>query len=141
MVICTEDASFALREPRIGIVSDIGALQRLPHIIGMANTKRMAYTSAFFSAEQVEKMGLVVEICPDVDSMMSAAQNLADQIKKSAPLAVQCCKEVINYNRYSSIQEGITLAVHKNMILLATEDFKEAITAFIEKRPPAFKGK
>lgn len=140
MVFCTADASFTLREARVGIVADVGALQRLPYIIGLANTKRMAYTGRFFSAEEVEKMGLIVEICPDMDAMMATAEQLAEEIKKSAPLAVQCTKEVINYGRTASIREGINLAVHKNMLLMTSDDCKESFVAFMEKRKPDFKG-
>jgi enoyl-CoA hydratase len=141
LVLCTADASFSLREARIGIVADVGALQRLPHIIGLANTKHMAYTARFFSAEEVERMGLVLEICPDMDALLESAGKLAEEITKSAPLAVQNTKEVINYGRTASIKEGISLAIHKNMLLLTSEDCTESFTAFIEKRKPAFKGK
>lgn len=141
MVFCTEDAEFSLREPRVGITADVGALQRLPHIIGIANTKRMAFTGAFFSAEQMEKMGLVMGICPDEDAMMGEALKLISEIKKSAPLAVQASKELINYNRDASIREGVNLAIHKNMLLITSEDCKEAYAAFMEKRAPEFKAK
>lgn len=141
MVLCTADASFTLREARIGIVADVGGLQRLPYIIGLANTKRMAYTARFFSAEEVERMGLVIEICPDMDAVLEAANKLAAEITQSAPLAVQNTKEVLNYGRTATIREGINMAVHKNMLLLTSEDCKESFMAFIEKRKPAFKGK
>ena len=140
MILCTEDASFTLREARIGIVADVGSLQRLPYIIGLANTKRMAYTGRFFSAKEVQSMGLVVEICPDMDALLAAADKLAQEICMSAPLAVQNTKEVLNYGRTATIKEGINLAVHKNMLLLTSEDCKESFMAFIEKRKPAFKG-
>jgi len=140
LVLCTADASFTLREARIGIVADVGALQRLPYIIGLANTKRMAYTGRFFSAQEVERMGLIVEICPDRESLMKAAEKLAGEIMESAPLAVQNAKEVLNYGRSAPIREGINLAVHKNMLLLGTGDCREAFVAFSEKRKPLFKG-
>ncbi len=141
MVLCTADASFSLREARIGIVADVGALQRLPYIIGLTNTKQMAYTGRFFSAEEVSRMGLVAEICPDMDSLLAAAHKLAGEITQSAPLAVQNTKEVLNYGRTATIREGINLAVHKNMLLLRSEDCAESFTAFMEKRKPVFKGK
>ena len=141
MVLCTADASFTLREARIGIVADVGALQRLPYIIGLANTKHMAYTARFFSAEEVERMGLVLETCPDFDALLAAANKLAGEIMESAPLAVQNTKEVLNYGRTATIREGINLAIHKNMLLLTSEDCAESFTAFIEKRKPVFKGK
>jgi len=140
LVLCTADAAFSLREARIGIVADVGALQRLPHIIGLANTKHMAYTARFFSAEEVQRMGLVLEICPDMDALLAAADKLAQEITLSAPLAVQNTKEVINYGRSATIKEGISMAIHKNMLLLTSEDCVESFTAFIEKRNPVFKG-
>ncbi|HPV50390.1 MAG TPA: enoyl-CoA hydratase-related protein [Smithellaceae bacterium] len=138
--ICTQDAEFSLREPRIGIVADMGSLQRLPFIIGQMYTRQMAYTGRFFSAAEVARMGLVLEVYPDQASMLEAAKTLAEEIMESAPLAVQYSKELLNYGRFSSIKDGIHLAVHKNMLLLTSEDCKEAIYAFMEKRKPKFKG-
>lgn len=138
--LCTSDASFSLREARIGIVADMGVLQRLPHIIGQGPTRYMAYTGKFFSAAEVEKMGLVMGVYPDQAAMLAAAGKIAEEIKESAPLGVQSTKEVLNYSRTASIRDGISLAVHKNMILLQTKDCVEAMKAFSEKRPPRFKG-
>ncbi|HOO36957.1 MAG TPA: enoyl-CoA hydratase-related protein [Deltaproteobacteria bacterium] len=139
--LCTEDAEFSLREARIGIVADMGVLQRLPYIIGQMYTRQMAYTGRFFSAPEVARMGLVVEVYPDRDAMMAAAAKLAGEIMESAPLAVQNTKDILNYSRFVSVKEGISLAVHKNMLLLPSEDCKESFIAFMEKRKPDFKGK
>jgi len=141
LVLCTEDAQFSLREAQIGIVADVGGLQRLPHIIGLANTRHMAYTARFFTAQEVEKMGLILEVCKDMDSMARQADKLAKEIMECAPLAVQNTKEVINYSRYATVRDGINLAVHKNMVLFKSQDVMEAVTAFLEKRKPVFKGK
>ncbi|HET58101.1 MAG TPA: enoyl-CoA hydratase [Deltaproteobacteria bacterium] len=138
--LCTQDATFSLREARIGIVADMGVLQRLPHIIGQAFTRQMAYTGRFFSAAEVERMGLVNMMYPDETAMMEGANKLAGEIKESAPLAVQNTKEVLNYSRYATVRDGIALAVHKNMLLLSTDDCREAMTAFAEKRSPRFRG-
>jgi len=138
--VCTADATFSLREARIGIVADMGVLQRLPHIIGQGYTRQMAYTGRFFSAAEVERMGLVLEVFPDSDAMLAGAKKLAEEILECAPLAVQNTKEVMNYSRFASVKDGISLAVHKNMLLLATEDCKEAMTAFAQKRKPNFQG-
>jgi enoyl-CoA hydratase/carnithine racemase len=138
--LCTADASFSLREARIGIVADMGVLQRLPFIIGQGYTRYMAYTGRFFSSAEVEKMGLVLGVYFDQAAMLAAAKKIADEILESAPLGVQSTKEVLNYSRTATIKDGITLAVHKNMVLLATEDCVEAMQAFVEKRPPRFKG-
>jgi enoyl-CoA hydratase len=138
--VCTADAEFSIREARIGIVADMGALQRLPFIIGQMYTRQMAYTGRFFSALEVAKMGLVIDVYPDRDAMLAAARGLADEILESAPLAVQNSKEILNYSRFVSVKDGIALAVHKNMLLLPSQDCKESFLAFMEKRKPNFKG-
>jgi enoyl-CoA hydratase/carnithine racemase len=138
--LCTKDAEFSLREARIGIVADMGVLQRLPSIIGQMYTRQMAYTGRFFSAQEVVKMGLVIDVYSDQSAMLAAAKALAEEIMESAPLAVQNTKEVLNYSRFVSLKEGITFAIHKNMVLLASEDCKESFIAFMEKRKPNFKG-
>ena len=138
--LCTDDASFTLREARIGIVADMGVLQRLPHIVGQMYTRQMAYTGRFFTAREVEKMGLVIEVFPDQKALMTGAQKLAEEIMECAPLAVQNTKEVLNYSRSASVRDGIALAVHKNMLLLSSADCLEAMVAFSEKRRPNFKG-
>jgi enoyl-CoA hydratase len=138
--LCTADAEFSLREARIGIVADMGVLQRLPFIIGQMYTRQMAFTGRFFNASEVAKMGLVIDVYPDKAAMMAGAKALAEEILESAPLAVQNTKEVLNYSRFVSVKEGIALAVHKNMLLLPSDDCKESFIAFMEKRKPDFKG-
>jgi enoyl-CoA hydratase len=138
--LCTQDAEFSLREARIGIVADMGVLQRLPLIVGQMYTRQMAFTGRFFTAAEVEKMGLVMEVYPDQAAMLAAARALAGEIIGSAPLAVQSTKEVLNYSRFVSVKEGIAMAVHKNMVLFSSEDCKESFVAFAEKRKPNFKG-
>ncbi|MGO9022551.1 MAG: enoyl-CoA hydratase-related protein [Syntrophobacteraceae bacterium] len=138
--LCTQDASFSLREARIGLVADMGVLQRLPFIIGQMYTRQMAYTGRFFNAAEVAKMGLVIEVLPDQQSMMASAKKLAEEILESAPLAVQNTKEVLNYSRFASVRDGISMAIHKNMLLMPSDDCKESMTAFAEKRRPDFRG-
>ncbi len=138
--LCTEDATFSLREARIGIVADMGVLQRLPFIIGQMYTRQMAYTGRFFSAAEVDRMGLVLAVYPDQNAMLAAALKLAEEMKECAPLAVQNTKEVLNYSRFAPLRDGISMAVHKNMLLLPSKDCMEAMVAFAEKRKPNFKG-
>ncbi len=138
--LCTLDAEFSLREARIGIVADMGSLQRLPFIIGQMYTRQMTYTGRFFSAAEAAKMGLVLDVYPDQTAMLEAAIALAREILESAPLAVQNSKEILNYSRFAPLKDGIAMAVHKNMLLLPSEDCKESFIAFMEKRKPNFTG-
>ena len=139
--LCTEDATFSLREVGIGLVADMGVLQRLPLIIGQGFTREMAYTARFFSAEEVASMGLVNSIYADREALIAEAKKLAALIAENAPLAVQQTKKVLNYSRSTTVKDGMTMAMQKNMVLLFSKDVQEAMTAFMEKRKPHFKGK
>lgn len=139
--LCTKDATFSLKEASIGLVADMGVLQRLPLIIGQGFTREMAYTAGFFSAEEVARMGLVSGIYADRKAVMEKAKKLAGQIAENAPLAVQQTKKVLNYSRNATVEDGMSMAMHKNMVLLFSQDVREAMTAFMEKKKPNFKGK
>jgi enoyl-CoA hydratase len=139
--LCTQDATFCLKEPKIGLCADMGALQRLPLIVGQGYAREIAFTVAFYNAQQVEKMGLVNHVYADQTALYEAAREMALQIIENAPLAIECTKEVLNFSRNTSVSEGMDLAIQKNMFLLTTDDLKEAFIAFMEKRKPDFKGK
>ena len=138
--LCTQDATFCLKEPKIGLCADMGALQRLPLIVGQGYAREIAFTVAFYNAQQVEKMGLVNHIYADQAALYEAARELAVQITENAPLAIECTKEVLNFSRNTGVSEGMDLAIQKNMFLLTTKDLQEAFIAFMEKRTPEFKG-
>ena len=88
-----------------------------------------------------KRWGWSVDVYADKDALMAAAKQLAREIAANAPLAIQCTKEVLNFSRYTSVSEGMAFAVQKNMFLITSDDMKEAIIAFLEKRKPDFKGK
>lgn len=139
--LCTEDASFSLREAGIGLVADMGVLQRLPLIVGQGFAREMAYTARYYTAREVEKMGLVNGVFTDQAAMMEGAKKLAAEIAENAPLAVEGSKEVLNYSRNKPVWDGMLYAAHKNMVLIGSEDMKESGRAFMEKRKPQFKGR
>jgi enoyl-CoA hydratase len=139
--LCSDDASFSLREAAIGLVADMGVLQRLPHVIGQGFTREMAFTARFYKAKEAQAMGLVNALYPDPPAMMEGAKKLAREIAANAPLAVQATKEVLNASRHIPVHDGMSLAKHKNMVLMLSQDLKEAFVSFMEKRKPDFKGK
>ena len=139
--LCTEDAVFCLKEANIGLVADMGVLQRLPLIVGQGFAREMAYTAANYVARDVEKMGLINHVYADQAGLMGAAQKLAAQIAANAPLAIRCTKEVLNFSRFVNIYEGMAMAIQKNATMMMTDDLKEAMMSFLERRPADFKGK
>lgn len=138
--LCTEDAMFCLKEAAIGVVADMGVLQRLPHIVGQGFAREMAFTARNYSAREAERMGLVNAVYPDRERLLAEAKALASQIAENAPLALMGTKEVLNYSRTASIGEGMDMAIQKNSVLFLSKDLMEALSAFAENRKPKFKG-
>jgi enoyl-CoA hydratase len=139
--IASRDAVFSIRETRMGIIADLGTLQRLPLIIGQGWFNELALTGRDFSAEEALNMGLITHICDDHQALNLTARNLADQIAACPPMTVQGTKEVILYNRDNGVDAGLRYVAQKNAAVLPSEDLVEAVTAFMEKRRPTFKGK
>lgn len=139
--LCTEDASFSLREAGVGLVADMGVLQRLPLVIGQGFAREMAFTARYYTAREAERMGLVNEVFADQRSLMEGATKLAREIAENAPLAIEGSKEVLNYSRNKPIGDGMAYAVQKNHLLFGTDDLKESARAFAERRKPRFQGR
>lgn len=139
--IASNDAVFSIRETRIAIVADLGTLQRLPHIIGHGWFRELALTGRDFTAEEALKMGFVTRICRDKEVLLDEAGLLASQISSCAPLTVQGVKDVINYSRDYGVHAGLDYVAQKNAAALPSDDLMEAVTAFMKKRDPVFKGK
>jgi enoyl-CoA hydratase len=138
--LCSADASFAIYETKIAIVADVGTLQRITPIVGKGMAREMAYTGDFLPAERALRCGLVNEVYPDKDALLAAARRIAADIAANSPLAVQGTKAVLNYSDEHSVEEGLEYVAQWNSSFLMSNDVTEAITAFIEKRRPDFKG-
>jgi enoyl-CoA hydratase/carnithine racemase len=139
--IATEDAVFSIRETRMGIIADLGTLQRLPDIIGQGWFRELALTGRDFTAAEALQMGLLTRVCEDRDALYAEAKTLAFQIAGCPPLTVQGVKDVILFSRDHGIDAGLNYVAQKNTAALPSEDVVEAVTAFMEKRKPVFKGK
>lgn len=139
--LATADAVFSVRETRLGIVADGGTLQRLPHLIGHAWARELALTGRDFTAEEALKMGFITRLCADREALLAEAKTLADQIANLPPLTVQGTKETLLHGRDNGVYPGLEYIAQKNAALIPNEDMMEAVTAFLEKRPPVFKGR
>jgi len=138
--LCTQDATFAIHETKIAIVADVGTLQRITGIVGKGAAREMAYTGKRFTADRSLRAGLVNEVFPDKEAMLEGAREMAAEIAANSPLAVQGTKEVLQYSEEHTIEEGLDYVAQWNASFLHSKDLTEAITAFMEKRPPEFKG-
>jgi enoyl-CoA hydratase/carnithine racemase len=139
--LAARDAVFSIRETRIGIIADLGTLQRLPSIIGHGWTRELALTGRDFTAEEALKMGFITRLCEDRDTLLREAKTLADVIAGLPPLTVQGTKEVLLQSRDEGVGPGLAYVAQKNAAQIPSEDMLEAVAAFLEKRQPTFKGR
>ena len=139
--LSSNDATFSVRETKIAIVADMGTLQRLPRLIGAGYVAELAYTGKDIDALRAAQIGLVNSLHGDAsDDVYAAAQSLAREIAANSPLAVRGTKAVLGANEGRTVDEGLDFVARWNTMYLQTNDLREAITAFIERRPPVFNG-
>lgn len=139
--ISSDRARYGQPEVWIGLIPAWGGSTRLPKLVGPSKAKELIFTGQMVNAQEAQRIGLVDKIVPDGEEVR-AAIDIARMInRKSAPLAIQHAKRVINANlgvdRTTALQNELDAAAE----LSKTEDLVEGITAFIEKRQPEFKGK
>ena len=131
--IAADTAQFAMPEVKLGTIPGWGGTGRLPRLIGKARAKQMIFTGERISAERAERWGLVNEVVPAA-SLRDAVMAFAEKISANAPVAVQTAKQLIAHPSAAALE---SLASAANAF---TEDAKEGIASFREKRPPQFKG-
>lgn len=139
--LASADAKFSVRETKVAIVCDLGALQRLPAIIGQGHVAELAYTGKDVDARRAREIGLVNDVLPDADAVLKAAMDMAGEIAANSPLAVQGTKAVLRAGEGRSVAEGLDYVATWNAGFLQSEDLVEAVAAFMEKRSPKFGGR
>ena len=138
--LCASDAKFSVRETKVAIVADLGSLQRLPKIIGAGHVAELAYTGKDIDAARALAIGLVNAVFDTRDDLLAGARELASDIAQNSPLAVQGTKVVLAANDGRSVDEGLEFVARWSTMYLQSNDLREAMTAFVEKRPPVFHG-
>lgn len=140
MVIASETAKFGQPEIKIGTIPGAGGTQRLTKAVGKAKAMELILTGRFLSAQEAHFYGLVNKVVP-VEMYMHEAVELAKEIAQMSPIAVQLAKEAINRSFETQLDEGLMFERKNFYLTFASEDQKEGMKAFIEKRKPLFKGK
>ncbi|HUV57327.1 MAG TPA: crotonase/enoyl-CoA hydratase family protein [Acidimicrobiales bacterium] len=139
--LCSSDATFSVREAKVAIVADIGTLQRLPRIVSAGHVAELAFTGKDIGADRARAIGLVNSVHDGgAEAVYQAALELAQEIAANSPLAVQGTKAVLAANDGRTIVEGLEFVAKWNTMFLESNDLREAMTAFIEKRAPQFRG-
>lgn len=131
--IASEKARFAQPEAGLGITPGFGGTQRLARIVGLGKAKEMIYTCAMVKADEALRIGLVNKVVP-LENLMEEAKKMAATIIANAPVAVRLCKDAINRGMQVDIDQAIAIEAEDFGKCFATEDQKEGMTAFLEKR-------
>ncbi len=129
------------RETRIAIVADVGTLQRLPGIVGRGIAAELALTGDDFGAERAQEINLVNGVLADASSTVKGAQAMAARMAHNSPLAVQGTKQVLRYCEGKSVEDGLEYVATWNAGFLQSDDLREAMLAFLQKREAKFEGK
>ncbi|MFA7380754.1 MAG: enoyl-CoA hydratase-related protein [Bacteroidia bacterium] len=140
MIVASETAQFGQPEIKIGIMPGAGGTQRLPRAVGKALAMEMVLTGNFINAERALKAGLINKIVP-VEVYLEEAVKLAKDIAALSPISVQLAKESVNKSYEQNLQESLYFERKNFYMCFASEDQKEGMAAFVEKRKPEFKGK
>lgn len=138
IIIASETARFALPETKIGVIPGAGGTQRLTRAVGKAVAMDMVLSGRSMDAEEALTRGLVSRVSP-VDTYLDDAIALAKQIARSSRPILRMAKEAVNHAYETHLAEGIHLERRLLYATFATEDRREGMTAFIEKRPPNFR--
>jgi enoyl-CoA hydratase len=138
--LCSEGTLFALPEARLAFITDIGGLQRLTKVVGPGYAREISFRAHQFDSEKAKAIRLVNEVYPDEESLMVKAQEMAEEIAGNPPLAVQGAKEVFLFDEEVSLEESLEYNAARSAMVVPSEDLKEAISAYLEKRKGTFKG-
>jgi enoyl-CoA hydratase len=140
IIIAADTAKFGQPEIKLGVIPGIGGTQRLTRAVGKAKAMDLTLTGRMMDAAEAERSGLVARVVSSAD-LMNEAMKVAETIANMSLPSVLAGKEAVNRAFESSLAEGITFERRIFHSLFATEDQKEGMKAFIEKRPPKWKNK
>ena len=139
--LCSADARFSVREVKLAMVADVGTLARLPALVGQGNARLLAMTGDDIDAARALRIGLVEEVHDTHAALFEAAKDLARRIAANPPLVVQGVKQVLSAASERAAAESLRTVALWNAAFLPSHDLREAMAAFMEKRPPKFEGR
>lgn len=140
IIIASETATFGQPEINIGVMPGAGGTQRLTRAVGKYRAMEMVLTGKLISAEEAHRAGLVNKIVP-VEMLMNEAEALAELIASKPPIALKLAKESVLKAFDTTLETGLDFERKNFYLLFSTEDQREGMRAFVEKRKPQWKGK
>ncbi|MDD3899445.1 MAG: short-chain-enoyl-CoA hydratase [Syntrophomonadaceae bacterium] len=138
--ICSHKSKFGQPEVGLGVTPGFGGTQRLPRIVGTGMAKQLLYTGETIDANEALRIGLVNAVLPS-ETLMDYVQKVAKKISSRGSVAVRFCKDAVNEGMQTDIDRAMTIEADIFGLCFATEDQKEGMQAFVEKRKAKFIGK
>jgi len=139
--LATKDASFSIKETEIGLVADLGTLQRIHRIVGSGIAREMAFTADFIDAQRALSSGFVNAVYDDQDALLAAARAMAARIAGLSPIVLQGTKIAMNFAEDHTVEDSLNQIALWNSAFLKSDDLVEAVTAFMQKRTPKFRNR
>ncbi len=139
-ILAADSAKFGQPEINLGIIPGLGGTQRLTRLVGQSKAMELVLTGRFIGAEEAERAGLAARIVPAAE-LVAEAEKTARVIAGKSPVAVKAAKEAVLRAGETTLREGLLFERRMFQALFSTEDQKEGMAAFLEKRPPAFRGR
>ena len=140
MRYCSADAYFTIKEIDIGMVADVGTLQRLPKLLGNQGLVReLAFTGRKVAADEALRIGLVNRVFESREALYAGVQEVAREIASKSPLSIRGTKEILNYTRDHSVADGLAYMATWNAAMLMSQDLMSAMMASMAKQTPQFK--
>lgn len=137
--IASEAAKFSAIWVRVGLIGDLGATYLLPRIVGISKAMEMLSTGEMIDAREAERIGLVSKVVPP-DELMPAAKEMADKLSNGPAIAIKLTKRAVYKGIHNDLLTQLDFESYGQNICRNTEDHKEGVKSFIEKRTPQFKG-
>ncbi len=138
--IASDKAKFGQPEINLAIIPGAGGTQRLPRLVGLGMAKRLVLTGEIIDAQTALRIGLVDEVV-EHEKLMERAKEVAAKIVEKSPIAVKIAKKALNASMNMPLREGLKYEASLFAMLFSSEDAKEGMRAFLEKRKPEFKGR
>lgn len=138
-IVCSENAKFGLPEVSLGLIPGFGGTQRLASAVGLRKARELIYTGDMVSANDAKTLGIVSEVVPK-EELMTAVMKKVNMILSRGPIAIFESKKSINVGYDQPIEQGLKTEAQNFSQLFNSEDTREGLAAFLQKRKPAFKG-
>ena len=138
--IASENARFGQPEVKLGIAPGYGGTQRLPRLVGKGNALHLILTGEMIDAAEAHRIGLVNKVVP-AEQLLAEAEKVLRGILAMGPLAVRLALEAVERGFDMTLEDGLLLEANHFGLLAGTQDMKEGLTAFLEKRAPRFEGR